>query len=122
MPETKINSCTETVTAEETAKCVETEEGIEPRMSGGKRALVWVLLILGSWALVLCIGYPIYKGLKRAIPAATAVIVSDGGRTVTVPAVRGVNATDCQPGELVVEGNRLVFLNGCAKAVFHGQE
>jgi hypothetical protein len=62
------------------------------------------------------------KGTARSgsIPAASIQATSQG-TTVVVPAVRGVDATGCQEEELTVEGNRLVFKNGCAKPVFYGK-
>ncbi len=136
MPETTKGGNTETATAEETfmnedqdkanaehAEVEKDDETIKP-VGGIKRLLVWTALIVGSWALVLGIAYLVYSGLKsdRQVAPAASVVVSDDGRTVTVPAVRGVNAADCRPEELAVEGNRLVFKNGCAKPVFYDQE
>ncbi len=133
MPEMKNDSSTGTATVQETSvneqnretvERDEADEAVKP-MYGIKRLLLWAALILGSWAVVLGIAYLIYSGLKghgTANPPAAAVVVSDDGRTVTVPAVRGVNAANCKTDELVVEGNRLVFKNGCAKPVFYGQD
>jgi len=103
----------------------ETAADLKP-VTGIKRALIWAALILGSWALVIGIGYAAYKVLHHDGPAATyqasVITEADGTTTVTVPAVRGVNAVNCRPDELVVVGNRLVFKNGCAKPVFYDQE
>jgi len=62
-----------------------------------------------------------HKGAALGTTAPIAVQASSSETTVVVPAVRGVDATGCQEDDLVVEGNRLVFKNGCAKPVFYGK-
>lgn len=97
--------------------------------SNRKRLFVWLLLALGAWAVVIGFGYLLINGLNRISKtdgdspraAVSAPAADNAARTVTVPAVRGVDATGCADGEIAVEGNRLVFRNGCAHPVFHGQ-
>ena len=98
--------------------------------SNRKKLLVWLGLALAAWLLVIGLGYVVVTALKplsetNAVPTPAAVTAPaadrDAARTVTVPAVRGVDATGCRPDEIAVEGNRLVLSNGCAHPVFHGQ-
>jgi len=84
-----------------------------------KRLAILLAALIGGLALVICIGYLMYSGLKQVTGDANAAATATGSTRVTVPAVRGVDATGCRTDELVVEGNRLVFKNGCAKPVFH---
>jgi hypothetical protein len=116
-------------TTEETTD-IETER--VPR--NWKRTALWSgLLVLALIAIgFLCV--PIFTSLskvsKSAVPTKGAVLgttvpvtVQANGQetTVVVPAVRGVDATSCSEDDLVIEGNRLVFKNGCAKPVFYGK-
>lgn len=99
-----------------------------------KRRLLYVGIVAAILVLVAVIAILIGSGLNRlssgianrsaaghaAVPAVNVQATSQG-TTVVVPAVRGVDATGCQETDLAVEGNRLVFKNGCAKPVFYGQ-
>jgi len=68
---------------------------------------------LGAF-IILLVGLLLY-GIASVVDSKTK-----SGVTVIVPAVKGVDASDCRPGQWRVEGNQLVFTE-CAKAMFNGK-
>ncbi len=132
MSEEKLNeqaSASAAAPDAEAGATVETEAEQAPRSK--KRTILWIGAFALGLVLIAIIATMVEHAMTRtpakavhkaAVATAPAVTVQAPQQTtVVVPAVRGVDATGCQDADLVVEGNRLVFKNGCARPVFYGK-